>query len=136
MDLEIDPSATTPVTVVGDATQLAQISNAVGTGTDIPNFHDVRLDSAANKLYYSAIVVDKGTGATAGRTHMGWIDLATATKGTVHDASINATDAAKAGIVYCGSGQTADYFIPQTMSYPAYIDAVKKSAVTSSAAIE
>ena len=127
----ITPANTSNPIVVGTATR-TQISNATGTATDMPAFHDVRYDSAANKVFYSAIKVDTTATATAGRAHMGYLDLA---DNTVHDGSIDATAAAQTGLVYCGSGQTADYYIPMTMSYPAYIDVIKKTSVKTGAAL-
>lgn len=126
----IDTTNTTNPITVGSQTRV-QISSTPGTATDMPNFHDVRYDATANRVYYSAIVVDATGGANNGRAHMGYVDLSNDSK---HDATIHALPAGT-GLVYCGSGQTTDFFIPMTMSHPAYIDAVPKAALRTGAAL-
>ena len=134
VDLVIDPSNTTaPITASNKfKKQIADSNVAEGTAKDIPMFHDVRYDADAKRVYYSAIGKDSTGGATDGRVHMGYIDLAD--NNSAHDATISLKDGS-AGPIYCGSGLTGDYFIPQTMNYPAYIDAVPKSLITKGAAI-
>jgi hypothetical protein len=129
----IDTTNTTAPITVGIQTRI-QISDSEGTSAaDImPNFHDVRLDSVNNRVYYSAIKTDSTTGTGTKRAHMGYVDLA---DDSVHDATISATEPARAGLVYCGSGMNTTHFFPMTMSYPAYIDAVPKSLIVSGAAI-
>ncbi len=135
VNLTIDPA--TGVTA-GSASHLAQVSNYdLGTGaagTDIPNLHDVRLDTTVtpNRVYYSAIMPDATGGANNGRVHMGYVETTTGNK---TDATINIASGSTSAPVYCGSGQTTTHFIPQTMNYPAYIDAVPKSLITTGAAL-
>ncbi|HEX9050373.1 MAG TPA: hypothetical protein VF841_07585 [Anaeromyxobacter sp.] len=136
--ITIDPSnATTPIVVdVANETRV-QLRNADGTlaGTGIPPtgtntnhiFHDLRLDGT--KLYYSTIFTD----AANNNAHLGYVDLANGN--AVHDAMIDATPAAQAGMVYCGSGQSATHYFPMTMSSPAYIDAIDKSAIVTGATL-
>jgi hypothetical protein len=133
----IDPSnATTPIALgtlnyiqlqTSDGTEAGK-----GSSNTTHNFHDVRLDG--NKLYYSAIKVDSTTGsADLNRVHLGYVDLANGN--AVNDAVLDATTEAQASMVYCGSGQTTTHFFPMTMSYPAYIDAIKKSDITNGATL-
>jgi hypothetical protein len=97
------------------------------------NFHDVRLDGT--KLFYSAIKVDSTATADAGKIHLGYVDLADSNPATrVKDAVLDAAPGSTA-MVYCGSGQTATHFVPMTMSHPAYIDAIAKSALTDGATL-
>ena len=129
----IDPSNTmNPITVtklkrikVSDASLMAQEGEKLG-----PNkthvLHDVRLSQDNSKLFYSTIVADS-TEKNSGKAHVGYINLADNTRvdATV---DVNKEDPeAKIGIIYCGSGMTADYHVPMTMSHPAYIDAIPKT---------
>jgi hypothetical protein len=126
----IDPSnATAPIVVNAAGLDRIQLSTTSAANNTTHIFHDVRLDGT--KLYYSAIFTD-GSGANPGMAHLGYVD--TVTK-TVHDAMIDATAEATAGMVYCGSGQSATHFFPMTMSSPAYIDAIAKSAIVSGATL-
>jgi hypothetical protein len=129
-------NTTNPISVgggTGAGTVKVQISDAEGTGTDIPEFHDVRYDAATNRVYYSAIKPDVTGGANDGKVHLGYIDLSASN--AKHDATIGIAAGSTSAPVYCGSGQTADFFIPQTMNYPAYIDAIPKSLITTGAAL-
>jgi len=137
VDVTIDPTNTTTPIVVNSATRIQITANApAGATSTMPAFHDVRLDTTANRVYYSAIKVDGTSTADAGRAHIGYVDLADTNASTrVHDGTINATTAAQSGLVYCGSGQTTDFFIPMTMSYPAYIDAVPKTVLRTGATL-
>ncbi len=132
----INPAGTTADNkIVVTAKDKVQLSSEIGALNKTHNFHDVRYDAKAKRVYYSAIVADGSGGALNGRTHLGYVDVSTATFNAtvVHDATIATTAAAQAQIVYCASGQTADYFVPMTMSYPAYIDAIKKSDIVTDA---
>ncbi len=131
----IDPSnATTPI-AFGTITRI-QLSDGTGSANQGHIFHDVRLDGT--KLYYSAIFSDM-SGSNNGMVHLGYVDLAN--NNTVNDAMIDATAGATANppsmsnMAYCGSGQTATHYFPMTMSSPAYIDAISKSAVQSGATL-
>ncbi len=132
----IDPSnATTPIVVdVAHVTRI-QLAEANGTpaGFGAANtthvFHDVRLDGT--KLYYSTIFPDT-SGNNPGMAHLGYVDLANSN--TVHDALIDGTGAGT-GMVYCGSGMTATHYFPMSMSSPAYIDAIAKSAIVNGATL-
>ncbi len=132
----IDPSnATTPIVVdVAHETRI-QLTEANGTpagfgaGNTTHVFHDVRLDGT--KLYYSTIFPDS-SGANPGMAHLGYVDLAS--NNAVHDAMIDGTGAGT-GMVYCGSGQTATHYFPMSMSSPAYVDAIAKSAIVTGATL-
>jgi hypothetical protein len=132
----IDPSnATTPI-VLGTISRI-QLREADNTqaGTGPANhthvFHDIRLDGT--KLYYSAIFTD--TAANPGMVHLGYVDVSNLASPVSHDAMIDATAEAVAGMAYCGSGQTATHYFPMTMSSPAYIDAIAKSAIVTGATL-
>jgi hypothetical protein len=132
-DVAIDPANAGNEIVMTGRVKLDLASP--GTLNKTHNFHDVRYDAKAKRVYYSGIKADSAGGAVNGQTHLGYVDVSTATfdATVVHDATIATTAAAQAGLVYCASGQTADYFIPMTMSYPAYIDAIKKSDIVTDA---
>ncbi len=130
-----DPSNTTAPIALGTISRI-QLSSAPGPGNTTHVFHDVRLDGT--KLYYSAIFSDTTGCATTctnpGMVHLGYVDLAN--QNAVHDAMIDASpDATAPGMAYCGSGQTATHFFPMTMSSPAYIDAIAKSAIVTGATL-
>jgi hypothetical protein len=126
----IDPSNTTaPIVVNAAGLDRIQLSTTSAANNTTHIFHDVRLDGT--KLYYSAIFTD-GSGANPGMVHLGYVDTGDR---SVHDAMIDATAEATAGMAYCGSGQSSTHFFPMTMSSPAYIDAIAKSAIVSGAAL-
>ncbi len=120
--VKIDPSNTTaPITLTASPTWLKELSLEGPTANTTHVFHDVRLDG--DKLYYSTIFTDPNyTNPTA---HLGYVDVST---GTQHDLVIDA-EPYGTGMVYCASGQTTSYYFPITMSSPAYIDAIKKTAI-------
>ncbi|MDH5543206.1 MAG: hypothetical protein OEY64_09605 [Nitrospinota bacterium] len=130
----IDPSNTmNPITVtklkrilVSDASIQQKKGEALA-----PNkthvLHDVRLSPDNTKLFYSTIVADGTEGKNNGKAHAGYINLADNSRVDV-TVDVNKEDPeAKIGIIYCGSGQTAEYHVPLTMSHPAYIDAIPKT---------
>lgn len=125
----IDPSNQAAPIAVGNISRI-QLSSGTGAGNKTHIFHDVRLDGT--KLYYSSIFSD--TDANPGMVHLGYVDLAS--NNAVHDAMIDATaEAVSPMMAYCGSGQSATHFFPMTMSSPAYIDAIPKSAIQSGATL-
>ncbi len=117
----IDPSNTTAPITIGTLDKIMLSGNPYTTDHI---FHDVRLDGT--KLYYSTIMV-----GGSGNTHVGYVDL---NDRTIHDATIDYVT--NNTMVYCASGQTTNYFLPMTMSSPAYIDVIKKSAVYSGATLD
>jgi hypothetical protein len=132
----IDPSNATTPFELGSVSRI-QLSSSTGAGNQTHNFHDVRLDG--DTLYYTTIVPDSSGGGTNGMAHVGALDLTAVSCGapnctfTQNDAAIDVN--AGAGMIYCGSGQTGTHLVPMTMSYPAYIDAIAKSAITNGATL-
>jgi hypothetical protein len=127
----IDPSnATAPIVVNAAGLDRIQLSTTSAANNTTHIFHDVRLDGT--KLYYSSIFTD--TGSNPGKVHLGYVDLAN--NDAVHDAMIDATMPATSPMMaYCGSGQSGTHFFPMTMSSPAYIDAIPKTAITNGASL-
>lgn len=126
----IDPSSATAPITVGTLGRI-QLSAGMGAGNQTHSFHDVRLDGS--RLYYSAYARDSTGGADQGMVHVGWVDVSNAN--AVTDAVVD-FPAGATGSAYCGSGVSATHFVPMTMSYPAYIDAIPKSAVAAGAALD
>ena len=104
----IDPSNKTAPISTGTISDV-QLSTGLGAENQTHNYHDVRLDPATDILYYSAIKVDSTGGESDGDVHLGYVDLS---DDSVHDATLDATEEAQAGLVYCGTGLTDEYFIP------------------------
>jgi hypothetical protein len=162
----IDPLNTTePIQITTGSVTKIQLQGGPSSNSKIV-LHDVRLDEAANRIYYSQFLrtnptdssISSNPSATIGRGHVGYVDLAlpnTASTGNSNDATIDIDEQASitiayaldnigivdAGtstpstpltfkIMYCASGQNADYFFPMSMSFPAYIDAIPKSLIT------
>ncbi len=122
----IDPSNTTAPISVGTLDKIWLSPGTFGANNKTHVFHDVRLDGT--NLYYSAIFPDSTGDYTTPTVHLGYVDLANGN--TKHDLVVDAAPAGT-GMVYCGSGQTTDYYLPMTMSSPAYIDAIAKTDITS-----
>ena len=91
--------------------------------------HDPRID-AANKgvLLWSTYKTDKSIEEKEKKklAHVGKTDLATGK--VLMDATIDIPEkATQAGSLYCGSGQTKDYYLPVSMANKGYIDVFNKS---------
>jgi hypothetical protein len=134
----IDPSNATAPFTFGNISRI-QLSSGTGAANKTHNFHDVRVNG--NSLIYSTIMMDTSGTATDGTAHVGAIDLTGVTcpnypgscTFTENDATIDIN--AGAGMIYCGSGLGASHFVPMTMSYPAYIDAIPLSSITNGATL-
>ena len=112
----IDPSAETPITIK----ELTKID--IGDGETHP-VHDARIDSEdRNTMFWSTYKLDPATG----KTHVGKTNLKTGE--VIQDIDVATPSNVKVTKkMYCASGQTKDYFMPVTMSNPAYIDVFAKS---------
>jgi len=86
--------------------------------------HDPRIDvNDRTKMYWSTYKIDEAAGPKA--VHVGLSDLKSGKK--LMDKVINLDDRATwTGALYCGSGQTKNYFMPVTMTDEAYIDVFDK----------
>jgi len=157
----IDPlNTTTPIQITEGSVTKIQLQGGPSSNSKIV-LHDVRLDEATDRIYYSQFLRTNPTDSitpTTGTGHVGYVDLAlpnTASTGNSTDALID-IDAVGANtiayaldnigivdagtslpatpntfkIMYCASGQTADHFIPMSMSFPPYIDSIPKSLIT------
>jgi hypothetical protein len=117
--MTIDPAKETPITI----TELGMIE--IGDSDTHPT-HDARIDNKdRNILYWSTYKLDKDAG---GVTHIGKTDLATG------EVLIDTEVATPPGVLntakmYCASGQTDNYFIPNSMSKPGYITVVDKKTM-------
>ncbi|MDA3831885.1 MAG: hypothetical protein PF495_00645, partial [Spirochaetales bacterium] len=111
----IDPSAETPITVK----ELTKID--IGDGASHP-VHDARIDSQdRDTMFWSTYKLDPDTG----KTHVGKTNLKTGD--VIKDIDVPTPANVKVTKkMYCASGQTKDYFMPVTMSNPAYIDVFTK----------
>ncbi len=111
----IDPSAETPITVK----KLTKLD--IGTSTSHP-VHDARIDATdRDTMFWATYKLDPETG----KTHVGKLDLKTGK--VIQDINVPTPDRVKiTKKMYCASGQTADYYMPVTMSNPAYIDVFSK----------
>lgn len=85
--------------------------------------HDARID-ANNKelLFWSTYHIDPDTGAP----HVGVTDLKTGKVLMDVNAPIPEKGKSNTKSLYCGSGQTKDYYFPITMTSRSYIDVFKK----------
>jgi hypothetical protein len=111
----IDPAAETPIT----CTELTKVD--IGTGESHP-VHDARIDAKdRDTMFWSTYKLDPATG----KTHVGKTDLRTGK--VIQDVDVPTPAQVKlTKAMYCASGQTADYFMPITMTNPAYIDVFAK----------
>ncbi len=116
-DITIDPSAKTPINLKG----LDKID--IGERATHPT-HDARID-AKNKdlMYWSTYKIDKATGAP----HVGATDLKTGKIVMDVDAPIPEAGQANTKSLYCGSGQTENFYFPMSMTSKSYIDVFQKS---------
>ncbi|MEN8256738.1 MAG: hypothetical protein ABFS09_02645 [Thermodesulfobacteriota bacterium] len=111
----IDPAKESPIT----CNELTKID--IGDGESHP-VHDARIDyKDRNTMYWSTYKLDPATG----KTHVGKTDLRTGE--VIMDVNVPTPKQVKVTKkMYCASGQTKDYFMPITMSNPAYIDVFTK----------
>jgi hypothetical protein len=153
-DVSIDPTSATPITVTNGSGNgaIKQLSGSPGSA---PNhiFHDVRLDAAANRVYYSTIIPDDAfTSQTLTRAHIGYYDV---TGNTLVDAKVDVDAGASATImaallaptdmviglplVYCASAletvSGTNYYTTLSMTVPAYIDTFKRSDIVNGASL-
>lgn len=113
---EIDPALPQPITVK----ELTKID--IGTNSTHP-VHDARIDvNDRDTMFWSTYKVDKA----AGGMHIGKVDLKTEKK--VADSVVKLPpEATISSSIYCASAQTADYFLPISMTNKGFVDVFKKS---------
>lgn len=111
-NVEIYPDDANPIKVVGALNRII-IGHAI---------HDVRVDANdKTKLYWSAILKDSDG------PHYGTADLKTNAK--VEDRNAALDETFKFGPMYCGSGQSANEFLPVFMGYEGFISVIDKTAL-------
>ena len=115
----VDPEKETPITI----TELDKID--IGDGETHPT-HDARIDNKdRNILFWSTYKLDKDGGSV---THVGKTDLSTGE--VIKDTPVKTPEKVlNTAKMYCGSGQTDDYFMPVTMSKPGYVTVVDKKTM-------
>ncbi len=143
----INPSNTTsPITVDTASASKIQLNGSPSDTANHTVFHDIKFDDETNptKIYYSAIMSRPGT---TGVADIGYVDLTQTSYATTNNGINSVIDIDYAGtqniawalslmapeefgttsaIEYCASGmdKTNGYFLPMSMSFPAYVDAV------------
>ncbi len=116
-EVSIDPNAKTPIHLKA----LDKID--IGDNESHPT-HDARIDpNNRNMLYWSTYKKDPETGAP----HVGVSDLASGKIVKDVNAPIPEMGQANTKSLYCGSGQTKDYYFPIAMTSKGYIDVYKKA---------
>lgn len=117
--VSIDPTAPAPIKL----NALEKLD--IGERATHP-VHDARIDPTdRNVMYWSTYKIDKATGAP----HVGASDLTSGKKIIDVDAPIPEKAQANTKSLYCGSGQTKDYYFPISMTSKAYIDVYKKDGM-------
>ncbi|HWR73383.1 MAG TPA: hypothetical protein VN604_09445 [Nitrospirota bacterium] len=116
-DVTIDPSKESPIVV----NSLDKID--IGNSKTHPT-HDPRIDAKdRNIMYWSTYKLDANN-----KVHVGASDLKTGK--VIKDEAIDLDPRAKwTGALYCGSGQSNDFYIPLTMTDEAYIDVFDKKTM-------
>lgn len=116
-DITIDPTKESPINV----TKLDKID--IGDKTSHPT-HDPRIDSNdRTKMFWSTYKLDKD-----GNVHVGISDLKTGK--VIKDVALKLDERAKwTGALYCGSGQSKNFYMPVTMTDEAYIDVFDKKTL-------
>jgi len=115
--VEIDPAAKTPINLKA----LDKID--IGDAETHP-VHDARIDpNDRNKMFWSTYKIDKAVGGP----HVGYSDLKTGAKAQDVVAPIPEKGQLNDKSLYCGSGQTADFYFPIAMTSKGYIDVFQKS---------
>ena len=113
----IDPSAPTPIYLKA----LTKVD--IGDNETHP-VHDARIDpNNRNMMYWSTYKIDKEVGGP----HVGASDLNTGEKVVDVVAPIPEKGQGNTKSLYCGSGQTADFYMPITMTSKSYIDVFRKA---------
>ena len=116
-DVEIDPSAPAPIHLKG----LDKID--IGDNETHPT-HDARIDTKNKDLmFWSTYKIDKETGAP----HVGASDLKTGKVVMDVNAPIPEKAQKNTKSLYCGSGQTENFYFPMAMTSKGYIDVFQKS---------
>jgi hypothetical protein len=124
-DVTIDPTAPAPIILKG----LDKVD--IGDFKSHPT-HDARIDpNNRNILYWSTYKINPDTGAP----HVGATDLKTGDKIMDVTAPIPEKGQANTKSLYCGSGQTADYYFPIAMTSKGYIDVFKKEDMSRVASV-
>ena len=116
-DVEIDPSAVTPINLKG----LSKVD--IGDATSHPT-HDARIDPKNRDLmFWSTYKDDPATKAP----HVGATDLKTGK--VVMDVNAPIPEQGQKDIksLYCASGQTENFYFPIAMTSKGYIDVFQKS---------
>jgi len=116
-EVTIDPSLPTPI-------QLKKLTKIdIGDRESHPT-HDARIDvNNRNMLFWSTYHSDPATGSP----HVGVSDLTTGKKLMDVDAPIPEKGQINTKSLYCGSGQTKDFYFPIAMTSKGYIDVYQKS---------
>jgi cytochrome c553 len=112
--VSIDPNSANPLAI----TRLERIR--LGNSTDY-GFHDVRIDRTrgrAGKLFWSTIKADSAGGYRYGRVDLG--------SGRVDCEVQVALPTGSAAPGYCGSGQSANKFLPVWMGMRGFVDVIDK----------
>ncbi len=143
----IDPTNTTsPITVNTASASKIQLNGAPSSSSNKTVFHDIRFDDNTNptKIYYSAIM---SRPSSTGVADIGYVDLTQANTAATNNGINSVIDIDYGGtqniawalslmapeefgtgsaIEYCASGmdKTNQYYLPMSMSFPAYVDAV------------
>ncbi len=114
--VEIDPTQAQPIKVK----ELTKVD--IGDKDSHP-VHDARIDNVDNNvLYWSTYKKDPATG----KAHVGKTDLTTGQIIAQVDVDVDASVTNDKSL-YCASGQSADMFLPITMTSKSYIDVFSKS---------
>ncbi len=147
-------NTTSPITVNTASASKIQLNGAPSQSSTKTVFHDIRFDDATNptKIYYSAIMsrpvpTSPSHPNSSGVADIGYVDLTQANTAATNNginsvididygASQNIAGALSAmapeefgttsAVEYCASGmdKTNGYYLPMSMSFPAYLDAV------------
>lgn len=116
-DVEIDPEAVTPIILK----KLDKVD--IGDAASHPT-HDARIDYQDRDLmFWSTYKTNPATGSP----HVGASDLKTGTKIFDVAAPIPEKGQIDTKSLYCGSGQTEEFFFPIAMTHKGYIDVFRKS---------
>lgn len=117
-EVTIDAAKESPIAI----SKLDKID--IGDKTSHPT-HDPRIDvNDRTKMFWSTYKLDKD-----GNVHVGVSDLKTGK--VLKDTALKLDERAKwTGALYCGSGQSKDFYMPVTMTDEAYIDVFDKKTLT------
>ncbi|MDI6715495.1 MAG: hypothetical protein QME63_00940 [Actinomycetota bacterium] len=90
--------------------------------------HDARIDHKTGILYSSPYVKD-----TDGKAHMAAVDMKT--NEVIKRSVVPISNRMTAGPIFCGSGQSAKYFMPVFMGYEGYISLIDKNTLEQKAMV-